>query len=418
MPSLLPSKMYQPNKYRLYPFPNHERELLAQMGELRFLWNHALEQRQEAWRKERKSHSYVSQCRDLTRWRAYDKGGIGRVYGHVAQEMLARLDDGFKHFFRRVKEGGRPGFPRFKREVTSLTYPDSNGSAAIVRGRNGTHRLHLSMIGDVPIKVHRAPPDGRIKTCTVEREGDRWFAVLTYEVADPALPAPTASESPVGVDLGLSHLAMLSTGETVEPPKFLRASELRLARAQRTVSRRKKGSHNREKAKLRVSRCHAKVRDQRRDFAHKLTTGWARRHDLIAFEDLSVPEMLGNHHLSKSISDAGWGMLRQMAAYKEARRSGRYVEVPAKGTTQTCSKCGRLADPPLPLHDRTYSCPCGLRLDRDLNAARNVLARALAKIPGGTGESTPVETRPPPHRKGRRVRSSKQEPLSDSAVAR
>jgi putative transposase len=418
MGGVLPPKMYQPFKYRLYPFPNQERELLRQFGELRFLWNYALEQRKEAWRKEKRSVSYVDQCRDLAKWRAYDKEGLGTVYGHVAKETLARLDDAFKHFFRRVKSGGRPGFPRFKHEVTSMCYPDSNGPGAIVPGRNGTWRLHLSKVGDLPIKVHRPLSEGPVKTVTVKREGDRWYAVLTVEVADPAPAAPTAPESPVGVDLGLSHLATLSTGEVVEAPKFLRRAERRLGRAQRVVSRRRKGSHNREKAKLRLARCHAKVRDQRRDFAHKVTTGWAKRHDLIAFEDLSVPSMLGNGRLSKSISDAGWGLLRQMSEYKEARRSGRYVEVPAKGTTQTCSKCGRLADPPLTLKDRTYECPCGLRMDRDLNAARNILARALAAVPGGTGESTPVETGPPPHRKGRRVRSKKQEPPLASAVAR
>ncbi len=411
----LPS-MYQPCKYRLYPFPNQERELLRQLEELRFLWNYALEHRQEAWRKKARSISYVGQCRDLARWRAYDKEGIGRVYGHVAQETLARLGDAFGHFFRRVKEGGRPGFPRFKREVTSLCYPDSNGSAAIVPGRNGTRRLRLSMIGEIPIKVHRAPPEGRVKTCTIQRDGDRWFAVLTLEVPDPSLPPATPPVSPVGVDLGLSHLATLSTGEVVEPPKFLRRAEDRLTRAQRVVSRRKRGSHNREKAKVRLTRCHAKVRDQRRDFAHKLTTGWAKSHDLIAFEDMDLRSHMEGA-FPKSTADAGWGMLRQMSQYKEARRSGRYVEVPTKNTTQSCSACGRLHDPPLTLPDRTYECRCGLVMDRDLNAARNVLARALRAVPGGTGESTPVEIGPPPHRKGRRVRSEKQEPPRGTGVA-
>ncbi|EQD51117.1 protein containing Transposase (probable), IS891/IS1136/IS1341 [mine drainage metagenome] len=408
--------MFVSFKFRLYPFPNQERELLRQFGELRFLWNHALERRRDAWRKEKRPVSYVSQCRDLTRWRAFDTGGVGRVNAQVAQETLARLNDAFRHFFRRVKTGERPGFPRFKKEVSSLTYPQAYDSVGIVGGRNGTWRLHLSKVGDLPIKVHRAPPEERIKTCTVEHEGDRWFAVLTYEVPDPAPPSGDPI-SPVGVDLGLTHLAVLSDGEAVEAPKFLRASEKRLSRAQRVVSRRKKGSHRREKAKVRLARCHAKVRDQRRDFAHKVTTGWAKRHDLVAFEDLSVPSMLGNGRLSKAVSDAGWGMLRRMSEYKEARRSGRYVEVPAKGTTQTCSGCGRLHDPPLTLKDRTYDCPCGLRLDRNLNAARNVLARALAAVPGGTGESTPVETGPPPHRKGRRVRSKKREPPPTSRVA-
>ena len=407
---------HQACKYRLYPFSDQARELLRQQEELRFLWNYALERRQEAWRKERRSLSYVDQCRDLARWRAYDKEGIGRVYGHVAQETLARLHDAFRHSFRRVKAGERPGFPRFKREVRSMCYPDSNGSGAIVPGRNGTWRLHLARVGDLPLQVHRAPPEGRVKTCTVKREGDRWFAVLVYEVADPAPPATGTPVAAVGVDLGLTHLAALSTGEVVEPPRFLVRAEQRLRRAQRVVSRRRKGSHRREKAKVRLARCHAKVRDQRRDFAHQLTSSWARRHDLIAFEDLDVRGHLRGT-FAKPTADAGWGMLRHMAEYKEARRSGRYVEVPTKGTTQMCSACGRLHDPPLTLSDRTYECPCGLRMDRDLNAARNILARALRAVPGGTGESTPVETGPPPPRKGRRVRSTKQEPPRAMGVA-
>ncbi len=409
--------MYQPYKYRLYPFPDQKRELLRQFGELRFLWNYALEQRLDAWRKEKRSVSYVDQCRGLAKWRAFDQEGIGRVYGHAAQETLARLDDSFQHFFRRVKAGGPPGFPRFKCETTSMGYPDSNGSGAIVPGRNGTRRLHLSKVGDLPIKVHREPPEGRIKTCTVKREGDRWFAVLTYEVSDPTPPPATPPETPIGVDLGLHQLAALSSGEVVKPPQFLDRALVQLKRQQRKLARKRCGSGKWHKQKVHVVRCHAKVRDQRRDFAHKVTTGWARAHDLIAFEDMDLRGHMEGR-FPKSTADAGWGMLRQMSQYKEARRSGRYVEVPTKGTTQTCSKCGRLADPPLTLKDRTYECPCGLRLDRDRNAAKNILARALATVPGGTGESTPVETGPPPHRKGRRVRSLKREPPPVSAVAR
>ena len=409
--------MYQPYKYRLYPFHSQERELLRQQEELRFLWNYALEQRMDAWRLEKKSVSYVDQCRGLARWRAYDKDGLGRVYGHVAQDALHRMDDAFKAFFRRAKAGEKPGYPSFKRECPSLTYPDSNGSAALVPGRNGTHRLHLAMLGDIPIEVHRKPAEGRVKTCTVEREGDRWYAILTVEVPDPAPPPTAPPKTPVGVDLGLTALATLSTGEKVEPPKFMCHAEKRLKHHQRMLARKHRGSSNWRKQKVRVARCHAKVRDQRRDFAHKLTTGWADTYDLIAFEDMDVrPHMQGK--FAKSTGDAGWGMLRQMSEYKQRNRSQRYVEVPTKNTTQTCHQCGKLAVPHLELSDREFrSTACSHVMDRDINAAKNVVARALVIVGRGTPESTPVETGPPPARKGRRVRSRKQEPPPAMVVA-
>ena len=414
--------MYQPLKYRLYPFRNQERELLRQLGQLKFLWNYALEQRVDTWRLEKKHLGYVDQCRSLAKWRAYDKGGVGKVYGHVAQETLARLDDAFKAFFRRVKERKagksvpRLGYPCFKADTTSLTYPDSNGSAVIVPGREGTRRLHLAMLGDIPIEVHRAPPEGRVKTCTVSREGDRWYAILTYELPDPALPTMLPA-SPVGVDLGLTALATLSTGEKVDPPKFMRKAEERLKWLDREVARKKKGSCNREKAKIRRARYHAKVRDQRRDFAHKLTTGWANQYDLIGFEDMDL-RGLARSHAGKSMLDAGWGMLRQMSEYKQRNRSQRYVEVPTKDTTQTCHQCGKLAVPRIELKDREFrSAACGHVMDRDMNAAKNVVARALAIVGRGTSEVTLVETGPPPHRKGRRVRSKKQEPPCAMGVA-
>ncbi len=397
--------MYQPCKYRLYPFHNQERELLRQLEELRFLWNYALEARQHAWKVEKKSLSYVSQARDLVRWRAYDREGIGRVHSQVSQECLQRLNDAFSAFFHH-----RAKYPHFKQECTSLAYPQAcEGSAILTEGRGGTHRLHLAKIGDIPIEVHRKPAEGRVKTCTVEREGDRWYAILTIEVPDPAPSPATPPEKPVGVDLGLTALATLSTGEKVAPPQFMRHAEDQLKHQQRKLSRKVKGSANWHKQKVRVARCHAKVRDQRRDFAHKLTTGWADTYDLIAFEDMDL-RGLTRTRMAKSILDAGWGELRRMSEYKQRNRSHRYVEVPTKNTTQACSQCGKLANPPLTLKDRVYACTCGLRLDRDINAAKNVVARALAIVGEGIPEATPVETGPPPARKGRRVRSSKQEP--------
>src|SRR5208283_1081827 len=240
---------YFPVKYRLYPFPSQERELLWQMNELRQLWNYALERRADSWTTDHKSLSYVDQCRDLARWRSYDKHGLGTIYGHVAQAELARLEDAFKAFFRHVKNGEKGGYPKRKREVTSLTYPDGNGSASIVNGRNGTKRLHLSMLADIPIKIHRTVPNGKLKTVTVEREGDRWFAVLTYLV-EPFAPPTEPPTTPIGVDVGLHSLAALSDGTLVEAPQFYRHDELLLKRAQRKLSRKKKGSCNYRKQRV------------------------------------------------------------------------------------------------------------------------------------------------------------------------
>jgi putative transposase len=408
--------MYRPFKYRIYPFRSQQRELLHQLGELTFLWNYALKQRQTAWRTEHRTLSYVDQCRSLAKWRAHDKEGIGRVYGHVAQETLARLDDAYLNFFRRVKAHKKPGHPHFRSELTSLTYPDSNGSAAIVPGCHETRRLHLAKIGEIPIEVHRKPVEGKVKTCTVKREGDRWYAILTIETPDPSPPPTSFPEKPVGVDLGLRVLATLSTGEKVAPPRFMRKAETHLKRQQRKLSRKVKGSANWHQQKLRVTRAHAKVRDQRRDFAHKLTTGWADTYDLIAFEDVDLRGLVRTR-MSKSILDAGWEELRAMSAYKQANRSHHYVEVQTKDTTQSCSTCGENADPPLTLKDRVFRCPRGHVEDRDANAARNVLNRALAIVGRGTPESTPVEIGPPPPRKGRRVRSVMQEPPYALGVA-
>ena len=193
---------------------------MRQLDELKSLWNYALEQRQTSWKTKAKSVSYTEQQHSLTQWRNHDTAGPGSVYIHVAQDCLHRLDKAFKAFFKRIAD-----YPHFKSEVTSLTCPDAyNGAVAITDGRAGTRRLHLSKIGDVPIQYDRQLPDGRVKTCTVKREGDRWYAVLTVEVTGPAAPC-TPPVNPAGIDLGLNSIAALSTGGTVETPKLFRRSE-------------------------------------------------------------------------------------------------------------------------------------------------------------------------------------------------
>ncbi len=404
--------VYQTYRYRLYPFRDQERELMRQLDELKFLWNYALEQRQCLWKAKGVSATYADQASSLVAWKANDSNGIARVFSQTSQECLQRLNGAFRAFFRH-----HAGYPRFKRQCASMTYPQpGNGSAAVTAGRNGTKRLHLSKIGELPIEMHRPLPGGSIRTCTVKREGDRWYTVLTVEVQDVPAPAIREPLNPVGVDLGLNHIATLSTGETVETPKLLRRSGRSLRRAQMKLSRKVKGSNNWHRQKIVVQRRHAKVGDQRRDFAHKLTTGWAQQYDLIAFEDMDVSSMV-DCNLAKSIYDAGWGMLRHMCAYKQRNRSHRYVEIPTDNTTQECSVCGRLADPPLTLNDRVYRCSCGNTEDRDVNASRNILDRALNAVGQGMPELTRVERVANTFRKGRRAVPLNREPPAAKEVA-
>jgi putative transposase len=405
--------MYQPYKCRLYPFKNHERELQRQLDEFKHLRNYALGQRRDMWRQERKSFSYVEQCRSLTRWWNHDADGIGRLRSQVAQECLARLKDAFTAFFEH-----RAKYPHFRSEVTSLCYPQAfNGSVDIIAGRGGTKRPHFARLGNLPIALDRHPPEGRLKTCTVEREGDHWFAILAIEVPDPAPPPTIPPENPVGIGVGLTTLATYPTGEKVEPPKFLRKAEKRRKWLDREVARKKKGSHNWEKAKIRCARFHAKVRDQRRDFAHKLTTVWADRFDLIAYEDMGLsPHVPGA--FSKSTANAGWGLLCQYSEYKRRNRSQRFVGAPRKDMIQTRHPCGKLAVPHLELSDREiWTTACGQVMDRDINTAKNVVARALALVRRRTLESTPAEIGLPPSRKGRQIRLTKQEPPAVIGVA-
>jgi putative transposase len=380
-----------------------------------FLWNYALAQRRDAWTLERRNVTYLDQQAHLKEWRAFDIYGLGAAPYDVARDCLQRLDLGYRAAFRRLKGGKRPGLPRFRHATSSFTcIPDSD---PWVKGPGGSWSLKVTKVGAVPARRHRPPPAGSVRSIVVSREGNDWYATLQYLISNPAPPPETEPAAPVGIDLGLTHVAALSTGETVQAPRFLLGSERRLRRLQQSLSRKRRGSNRWKRQRERVAKCHATIRRQRRHWAHQLTSHWAARHDLIAFEDLDVTSFVNGNRLAKGIADAGWGVLRQMASYKEQMRSGRYVEVPTRGTTQTCSRCGKVADPPLTLKDRVFRCPCGHEEDRDVNAARNVLARGLVQVRRNTTEERRVDGTPPPTRKGRRAYQRKRELTSGKSEA-
>jgi putative transposase len=273
-----------------------------------------------------------------------------------------------------VKNGEKPGYPRFqgKERYNSFTYPQmgDHGGAALDGGI-----LSLSKLGRIPLRLHR-PPEDTPKTVTISKEADGWYACISCVDAPTQPLEPTGQET--GIDVGLKMFLITADGEVVDNPRHYRKAEKQLAKAQRRVSRRKKGSNRRKKAIAQCAKRHQKVRRQRTDFHHKTALKLARQYDLIYLEDLQVRNMVRNRHLAKSISDAGWAQFRSILACKAAWAGKRVVAIPAQYTSQDCSGCGERV--PKSLSVRTHICPsCGLVIDRDENAALNILRAGQAR---------------------------------------
>lgn len=338
---------------------------------LRDLYNAALEQRRDHW-AHGASVSFAQQCRELTELREADPE-YAALDRNMSEWVLRQLDRAFQAFFRRVQNGEWPGYPRFKgrSRFNSLTY---RRSGFIMDGR------YLTMRGVGRIKLHLSRPvEGTVKTVTLKRDpcGDWWVTFACDNV--PARPLPDTGKA-VGVDLGLASLLATSEGELVDNPRHLRVAEAALKRAQRRVSRRKRGGARRRKAVTVLARKHRRVADARRDFHFKTALDLVRRYDLIAVEDLNI-RGLARMRLAKSVHDAGWAGFLHALATKAEEAAREVVAVNCRGTSQECSGCGAVV--PKGLHVRTHACDCGLVLDRDVNAARNILARAGPSGSGG-----------------------------------
>jgi putative transposase len=371
-------------KFRLYPDQNQERKMFRFVETCRRLWNDALAHRKTRWEENHESTSYKLQQWILTGVRHSDPE-LAELYSQSAQNILHRLDLAYQAFFKGITK--RPRFHKFSNEG-SFTYPQAyNGS---VKLNGGT--ITLAKVGEVPIIIHREVPEsGRLDICTIRKEAcGEWYAVLTYETTDP-LPVPKEEfNSPLGIDLGLKAIITTTEGQTVEPPHFYRKSQKRLRRLQRQLARRQKGSKNREKARQLVAIQHAKVRRQREHFNNILSCRIVRDHDLVVMEDLHIRNMVKNHALAKSISDAGWGQLKQMIDYKEKRVGGRMISVDPAGTTSECFFCGMKNN--IGLDVREFDCiGCGRHLHRDFHASWKILREGLSQVGQGMPEHTPVE---------------------------
>ena len=386
-------------KYRLYPTAKQEQTLLFFLRRCRVLYNSALEGRQAAYQMRRISLRCFDQINELPDLKqampAYQD-----VPSHVLQDVLRRVDKTFAAFFRRVRNGETPGYPRFKgtSRYHSFTYPDVAG------WKLAGDRLKLKGVGDVKVKIHRAL-QGTIKTVTIRRDVDHWYAMFSCEVAeDTSLPP---SQEAVGLDLGVLHFATLSTGESIENPRHYRRGLKRIKQLQQIKDRRKQRSHRRKRAAIALAKAHRKVRNQRANFHHQLSRRLVNEYGLIVMEDLKIlnmtatpepkpdPDHAGQYlpngaaakaGLNQAILDAGWGQFQQFCTVKAERAGRRVVLVDPSNTSQVCSGCGRLV--PKDLQVRWHSCPypdCGMELDRDHNAAMNILFRGQEVAHSPTG---------------------------------
>lgn len=266
-------------KYRLYPNQEAEKKLYFVLNRCRELYNAALSERRDAYRMAGKSISYYDQANDLPEIKHEIRTEYKDIAAHVLQDVLKRLDKAFQNFFRRVKNGEKPGYPRFqgRNRYDSFTYPDGAG------WKIEEKHLVLSKIGRIKIMLHR-PIEGKIKTVTIKREVDQWYVCFSCEVEAPK--KLEVSYEDVGIDLGVTHLATLSNGEMIEHPRYYRKAKKVLERRQQALSRKKRGSHRREKARRLVARAHRKARNQRRDFLHKQSRNLVNRYQVLVFEDI------------------------------------------------------------------------------------------------------------------------------------
>ncbi len=356
-------------KYRLYPSRNQIRLLEQTLETCRRWYNACLAERKDAWEKEHRSigkYEQLAQVKDYRRANPF----AAQVHSHILQVMTTDLDKAFQAFFRRVKVGEKPGYPRFKGKGRFSSFGLKElGNGFKLDGR----RLRVSGIGRIAVRWHR-PIEGAIKTLRVVRQADGWYACFACEVEPQLLPSTNVD---VGIDVGLHRLITTSDGEKIKNPRWYRTEQKRLRVLQRRMSRRAKFGRNWSKAVQAVQQQHQHIANRRKDYLNKLANDLVLRYDRIALEDLQIANMVRNHHLSKSILDAGWGHFRQQLVSKAGYAGKLVVVVPPAYTSKTCSQCGQLFES-LTLAERWVQCDCGMSLDRDHNAALNLLKAGRA----------------------------------------
>jgi putative transposase len=371
-------------KYRLFPTAAQRTSLQAQLDACRWVYNKTLEVRRDAWKQEQKSLSRYDTNKLLTGWKQ-EHEWLKEGHAQAMQDAQKRVDLAFRAFFRRVKAGAKPGYPRFRGRdrYDSFTYPQAKGNWRFLSDK----RLRLSKIGDVRIKMHR-PLEGECKTLTIRRDSvGNWYACFSCIVEPKPLPQ---NDRVAGIDLGLTTFATLSNGDEIKRQRWMKRDAKDIARLQRKKERFAKGTPERRKVVRALRHAYRRAANRRSNFAHQESRKLVNDYQFIAFENLDIQDMQQNgwRTINQGIADVAWRQFVQFTTYK-AEEAGRSVAlVDPRGTTQECSGCGAVV--PKDLSVRTHSCPhCGLSLSRDQNAALNILARGLASL-GESPRSSPI----------------------------
>ena len=359
-------------KYRIYPTKKQQRALNETLDECRWLYNHLLEERKTLWETRHESTSLYRQI-DSFRDLKEERPSLKIAHSQVLQNVAVRIELAFKAFFRRVKNGEDPGYPRFrgKFRYDSFTYPQWEKSCKIEGDR-----IYLPKIGHVKIILHRNF-QGTPKTCTVRRtRTGKWFVTIACEIEPQPLPV---IDTRIGIDVGLESFATFHTGEKIENPRFFRKEEQELAKAQRKFDKTDKGTKERQQRRRVVARVHERVANKRYNFIHQHSHRIINQFQIVAVEDLQVNRMVHNHCLAKGIHDAAWSQFFHALTYKAEYAGRQCIKVNPAYTSQDCSNCGHRESKKL--SERTHSCSCcGLVLDRDHNAAINILRLGLQSV--------------------------------------
>jgi len=385
-------------KFRIYPIKKQEKRLELALDQACFLYNQLLDIHQQIYLGTKETLSNFDMNNLVKDFETK------QLHSQVKQNIPKRISDAFKHFFRRVKNGETPGFPKFHKRIfyKSITFPQYQQEMY-------PNRLYVSKIGMLKIKQHREI-EGQIKTLTIKKENDEWYAVFSCDDVPVENVNNNFKSEVEGLDVGIKKFLVCSNEEEFNNPNFLRKSEKKLKRLSRRHSKKKKGSKNRKKSIIKLAKQHTKIKRQREDFHKKLARQLASEIKYIGIEDLNIKGMVRNHCLAKSISDVSWGQFFSYLKYYKTIFEGEIIEIGRfEPTSQTCSSCGYKQK--ISLDKRVFECEdCGLKIDRDLNASLNIkklTEKKLNNTVGHTEFQACGETVRPLKNKGKSRRSRK-----------